>query len=565
MRPLLYAFCYLFLTGAWLLPNHYLPWANFHSEFAAFLGLGVLLFCQLRGHHARMTLPNPAVASLAVALFLWVQYFTGLVFYAGDAFISSFYIVGFALAIAAGFAHHKQYMPVKGQNMAWLLPSQVLLSAAGISALLAFLQWLSLSGDFSVYMTATNIGDRAMANLGQPNQLGTLLLMGLAALVLMFELFKIGPLVVSLGAACFTWAIVLTESRTAILSAVTMSCFLMYKLHQSRTSLQSMRFQAKFIALWWFLFILAWQLLPIVNEALLMHDSRGIKLLDNNARTTIWLQTFYAIGESPWFGYGWNQTAVAQAAGAVHYPGDLAFGNAHNIILDVIAWVGLPLGLFVTVAFLYWLLTRLNTVRDKSATYAAAMLLPFLVHSLLEHPFAYAYFLLVAGLLIGIVEASYPQTGVVHISRRVSSTVLTLLTIFGGYAAYEYVLIEEDYRVARFENLRVGRTEANYIRPEIFIHTQLRDLLAALRQPAVRDMDKAQLDRLRKVSLRFALRPLVFRHALALGLNNQPAAAAQQMLVLRSLFGEDAYKNFKSEMRNLQAEKYPELAKVNLP
>lgn len=556
---------FLILTIAWLLPNHYLPWANFHSETAAFFGLGFLLLTHLCRFSSGLNFPPIAVAALSLVVVPWFQYFTGLVFYAGDAFISSFYVAGFALAVAMGFAHHQQSMPVKGQKTAWLLPAQVLLSAAGISALLAFLQWLSLTGSFSTYMAVTDIGDRAMANLGQPNQLGTLLLMGLAALVLMFELFKAGPLVLSLGAACLTWAMVLTESRTAILSAFTISCFLMYKIHQSRTAVQPMRLQAKFIALWWLFFILAWQLLPIVNEALLMHDSRGIKLLDNNARTTIWLQTLYAIAESPWFGYGWNQTSVAQAAGAVHYPGDLAFGNAHNIVLDVMAWVGLPLGLLITVAFLYWLLTRLKAVRDTGAMYAAAMLLPFLVHSLLEYPFAYAYFLLTAGLLIGIVEAAYLPTSVVHISRRVSSAALILLTVIGGYAAYEYVLIEEDYRVARFENLRVGRTEADYVRPDILIHTQLRDLLAALRQPAVRDMDKALLDRLRIVSLRFALRPLVFRHAVALGLNNQPAAAAQQMLVFRGMFGEDAYQHFKSELRNLQAEKYPELANVSLP
>ena len=556
---------YVLLILAWLLPNHYLPWTNFHSESAVFVGLGFLFFSQLRRSNSSLLLSPTVVAALTLAAVPWLQFSSGLVFYAGDAFISSFYVAGLALAVVLGFAHHQQPMPVKGQKTAWLLPAQVLLSAAGISALLAFLQWLSLTGSFSTYMAVTDIGDRAMANLGQPNQLGTLLLMGLAALVLMFELFKAGPLVLSLGAACLTWAMVLTESRTAILSAFTMSCFLMYKIHQSRTAAQPMRLQIKFIALWWLFFILAWQLLPIVNEALLMHDSRGIKLLDNNARTTIWLQTFYAIAESPWFGYGWNQTSVAQAAGAVHYPGDQVFGNAHNIILDVMAWVGLPLGLLITVAFLYWLLTRLKAVRDTGATYAAAMLLPFLVHSLLEYPFAYAYFLLTAGLLIGIVEAAYLPTSVVHISRRVSSAALILLTVIGGYAAYEYVLIEEDYRVARFENLRVGRTEADYVRPDILIHTQLRDLLAALRQPAVRDMDKAQLDRLRKVSLRFALRPLVFRHALALGLNNQPTAAAQQMVVFRGMFGEDAYQHFKSELRNLQAEKYPELANVNLP
>ena len=204
-------------------------------------------------------------------------------------------------------------------------------------------------------------------------------------------------------------------------------------------------------------------------------------------------------------------------------------------------------------------------MQSTQAIYAMAMLLPFLVHSLLEFPFAYAYFLLTAGLLIGVIEADCVMKTTYGVSRRMAGVALAVLAGIGAYSAYEYLLIEEDYRVARFENLRVGTTPADYSQPPILIHTQLAALMTVLRQPAVRSMDSMQMEQLRKVSLRFGMRPLVFRYALALGLNGEPAAADQQMQVFRGMFGERAYQSFKTEMRNLQAEKYPELVLVELP
>lgn len=556
---------YVLLTLAWLLPNHYLPWVNFHSEFVAFLGLGFLLFIQLRRSNSGLLLPPIAVAALSLAAVPWLQYFSGLVFYAGDAFVSAFYIVGFALAVATGFAHHQQHIAIKGQNIVWLLPAQVLLSAAGVSALLAFLQWLSLTGSFSTYLAVTDIGDRAMANLGQPNQLGTLLLTGLLALVLMFELNKISQLLLIVGGILLAWAVVLTESRTAMLSALIMVGFLSYKIRTRRALGLPLRVQYTHVSLWLALFGAAALSLPLVNSALLLAGDRQMDLLNNNGRVGIWLQTLHAVYESPWVGYGWNQTPVAQAVGALHNPGDLAFTNAHNVLLDLFAWVGLPLGLLTAMGFGYWLYTRARRVKSTGAVYALAILLPFLVHSMLEFPFAYAYFLLMAGLLIGVVESDCATTRRFLVPKPVVAVGLAVMTALGGYASYEYFLIEEDYRVARFENLNVGRTPNDHVRPDIVVHTQLAAMLAALRQPAVPNMTNEQVERLRKVSLRFGARSMVYRYAVALGLNGQPAAATRQMQVFRGMFGERAYQLFKLQLRELQAEKYPELAAVLTP
>ncbi len=504
-----------------------------------------------------------AIFALALAIVPWAHYFAGQSFYAGDAFISSFYLVGLAAAISVGFTF-SQHRPTQNSGT-WLIPAKVLLIASVASALLAILQWLAMTDSISTFVATTDLGDRAMANLGQPNQLGTLLLMGLGALVLMFELFKINSFVVIVGVLVLTWGVVLTESRTAILSASGMAIFLVFKIYTLRASSTPLRLRVHHVFLWSCVFVSALQALPFINAALLLDSERSVGLLDSNGRVSIWMQTIYAIAEAPLFGYGWNQTPVAQAIGALRYQGDLAFSNAHNLVLDLMAWVGVPLALVITAGLAYWLVTRAKAAKSTGAVYAMAMLTPVLVHSALEFPFAYAYFLLTAGLLIGIVESDYTTKAPFSISRGAGLTGLVVFTLIGAYSAYEYLLIEEDYRVARFENLKVGRTEVGYVAPPILVHTQMAALLAALRQPADRGMDKMQLERLRQVSLRFGMRPLVFRYAVALGLNDEPVASAKQMRVFRGMFGERAYQGFKAEFRRLQAEKYPELSSVDLP
>ena len=553
----------IFFSLAWLMPNHYPPWVNFHSEFLAFLGLGFLTVTSLKKFHGNIAVPRIAVAAFALATIPWAQHIAGLVFYTGDAFVSSFYCIGLAVAINLGCGHSSQRAETGGEG--WMLPAHFLLIAALASGLIAVLQWLSLTDSFATFITPTDIGDRAMANLGQPNQLGTLLLMGVVALVLLFEMLKISQLLLILGAAFLTWAIVLTESRTTMLSALVIAGFLLYKIRTRQLSGAPLRLQNLHIVLWLSLFCLAVLSLPWVNSALLLAADRDVALLNNNGRVVIWLQTLYAIYEAPWFGYGWNQSPVAQSVGALYYPGELAFTNAHNIVLEVVAWVGLPLGLIITAGFVYWLNARVKGVQSTQAICAMAMLLPVLVHSLLEFPFAYAYFLLTAGLLIGVVEAACVTNVRYFFNRRVASVALAILSVVGCYSAYEYLLIEEDYRVARFENLKVGTTPSDYSQPHILVHTQLAALVTALRQPAVRGMSSVDMERLRKASLRFGMRPLVFRYAVALGLNGQPVAADQQMQMFRGMFGERAYQRFKTEIRTLQAENYPELGALKLP
>jgi O-antigen ligase len=536
---------------SWLLPNHYRPWVNFHSEVMAFGALAALMMGMLLTRPAAVRWPSVAGWILVAAILPWLQWVLGISLFAGDALLNSYYLLAWATAIFLGY--HLTSAKDAGSVLAMM---HLLWIAALLSAMIGLTQWLNLAEVLGIYATQTDAGDRAMGNLAQPNQLATLLLMGMVAYGYIFEQGVIGRLGFAMGISFMTAVLVLTQSRAGMIGVLAITLFFLMK----RSHLLS-RLNAKLVLAWALLFIAATALLPHASQALLISGGR-ITLTTTSDRILIWLQTLEGIRQAPWSGYGWNQTSSAQMVGALAYPGDITFSYAHNVLLDIVAWNGIPLGFLLIGLGFYWFCTRIYRVVGLEASYAMGCLLPFTIHSLVEFPFAYAYFLLVAGLMMGIVEASMGASNGWQINRRWSGSALAVWVVVGGYMTYEYLLIEEDFRIVRFENMHVGKTEASYQVPDVWMLSHMATMLKVARQPAVPDMTAQQLDDLRRVSSRLPWGALNLRYAIALGLNGDAAGARHMMAVVHSLYGEGFYRAAKDVWKDT-ADQYPQLGKLN--
>jgi O-antigen ligase len=555
---ILHAFGIVCLTFAWLAFDHYRPWVNFHSEALAFAGIGLLAVSRLlSGNTTFIIAPRVCFWVVTVALLPWVQYLFGVSLFSGDALIGSFYLTGLGLSIWLGYAYVKA-SPAGDKALTSVF--YMIWIAALASAAIGLLQWLTLQQFLAMYAVQTDVGDRAMGNLGQPNQLATLLLMGIAGLVWTFDKKRIGGIGLASGVWFMTVALVLTQSRAGMLSSIVVAAFLLWKNCATPARLAS-----RFIVGWLLAYGAGILLLPYLHEFLLMADPRSMNVGVDGARVTIWKQMLSGIAHAPWFGYGWNQTPTAHAAGSLVVPGSMTYTNAHNVVLDFLAWNGVPLGLLLTGACAYWFVSRMRDANQPGAIYAMAGLLPIAVHSMVEYPFAYSYFLLTAGLLVGVVEASHRAAKICKVNLRWAGLAYTFWSAAGLYMAYEYLLVEEDFRIVRFENLRIGQTPPAYKAPDIWMLSQMGAMLTAARQQALPGMAASDLENLRKVSLRFPYGSLSLRYALALGLNGNPEGASRQMAVVRGMYGDYYYQASVSVLRGLQREKYPELALVVTP
>lgn len=520
-------------------------------------GIGLLLAsqCFKPALSAVSLAPRAVYWVAAVALLPWLQYFLGISLFAGDALIASLYLLGLAAAIWIGYGW-ACIAAGDGSETAFY----ILWFVALVSSAIGLLQWLNLQDILTMYAVQTDIGDRAMGNLGQPNQLATLLLMGMISLGWTFEQRRIGRTGLTAGVAFMTIVLVLAQSRAGMLSAVVVASFFLWKNQTAPT-----RIPSKYVMLWLVAYGTMVLALPFVHELLLMSDARSMNVSVDSARVTIWKQVLSGIGQAPWLGYGWNQTPTAHAAGSLAVPGSMTYTNAHNIVLDILAWNGIPLGMLLTLACAYWFVSRMWGATQSSAVYAMACLLPIAVHSMVEYPFAYSYFLLTAGLMIGIVEASHQGIKVFKLNLRWVGITLPLCFALGGYIVYEYLLVEEDFRVVRFENLHIGQTPIEYKAPRIWMLSHMGAMLTAARQQAAPGMRPDELENLRKASLRFPYGSLALRYALALGLNGNPVAATREMAVIRGMYGDYYYHAAVSVLRELQNTKYPELSLVVTP
>jgi len=548
-----YALGLLFFTLSWLASDHYRPWVNFQSELLAFIGLGGLLISVLLHQSGTVVFPRAIGWIAVVVLVPWAQYAAGITFFGGDALMSSLYLSGLLAAIFVGYTLARANA---GYGLTGLMHS--LWVAAMVSAAIGWVQWLNLQLPIGMYVVLPEFGEPAMGNLGQPNQLGTLLLMGMIAYGYIYERRFIGPFGFVLGIFFMTAALVMTHSRAGMLGVLAVGGFFVAK-----RSRMSSRLSVVQVLGWVLLFGVANVVSPYIDQVL-MFDAGREPLFTSNGRALIWRQMLAGISKSPWLGYGWNQTATAHMAGTLDFPGWMTVTYAHNILLDIIAWNGVPLGLGLIGLGGYWFCTRIYRVSDLKAIYAMACLLPFTIHSLVEYPFAYAYFLIEAGLMIGIVEASVGLARGWQIKRLWVGSALLAWSVVGGYIVYEYVLIEEDFRIVRFENLRIGKTEAAYQVPKPWMLSHMATMLKVSRQPAVPNMTEQQLSELRQVSFRFPYGSINLRYAIALGLNGDPVGARRMLEVIRATYGPIYYGDAKVGWQE-SVEKYPQLKAIILP
>ncbi len=438
MQSLCLLLAALLLSFAWLSPFHTYPWVTFSSELATFAAALTLFTLFL---NRNIQIPKLQLYILPVSFIPLLQWSGGLVSDFSVALLSTAYLFGFLVMVAMGYnlslqsSAREQLM----KQVCWLL-----LIIASVTSLIAMVQWLGFES--SVYGIMQLKGNRPYANFGQPNNLATFLIVGLMGALFLYEKHKASLWLLIPASLSILFAICLTQSRTSLLVCIFICIYWVIKQYKNKPRLN-------FIKLFGWAatyFLIAGYLLPIiaqvmttnVGEAVTHTASLAQRAGSGHERLGMWMQIIHAIGERPWFGYGWNQTSIAVVESIEFNTVQVWFNSAHNIVLDLLIWNGVPLGVLIIGYLSLWLLWLNKTAKDSTSIIAILMVCAILIHAMLEFPQRYAYFLLPMGFLLGLIQAQTPQLKGITIQKNVVRcvwliSVIVLLLIWRDYKLFQ--------------------------------------------------------------------------------------------------------------------------------
>ena len=531
-----------------LAPNHYLPWVYFHSEALAFAALLAWFASTFFDSPAPRRLPLLVLAPLVLLAIVWLQWAGGVLSFAGDAWLATLYLGGLSLAMATGYrwaATAPGGAPIL-EGVAWPL-----VAAGCVSTVLCMAQWLRLEPWFGVYIM--NLADfgRPFANLAQPNLLATLLVMGLAALAWSARGGALSRPVFVLLAAFISIGLCLTQSRAALVGAAGL---VVWGLFKGRRRLHGLVSRGWLLG-WLLTVVAASAAVPALHARLGFGQEEARSFTGGSGRWTMWAQVGEGIRQRPLTGYGWNATSAAQDAGATRFPGEMSTGFAHDVYLDAVTWFGVPVGLALAVLVTGWWLRRMRACDSDLAFFAISLSIPVLVHSLVEFPFAFMFFLFPVGVMAGAVEREHEGVRTFPARAIGAGLIGVALALIGVRTAQEYIPAEDDFRYVRFESMRVGHTPADAERPQFTLMTQLEALSNVGHSvPDPRTVTPEAVEQARKVARRYPWAPLTLRYAMFLEAAGHHADADREMQLLRHVYGESYHAGSKQEFDKLRQE-----------
>lgn len=570
---------FLFPAGAasllwlsWLAPLHFPPWVSWHGELLSFFAVFLLAWYGLlsalkKDPSGLVFFPATALPLLALGLLAGMQGSMNVVTFGGDVFVFGFYMALCVMCLALGFATGRQALAPGSnagegghENPTLTLLAVTLTAGAFASAVVAFAQVFEL-WEHAAWINRMPQLRRPGGNLGQPSHLATLLLMGIVSLLILYELRKLKALPSALIFLVLCMALAVTESRTGVLSFLLLSGWWFVK--NKRVGFRLSAWVIGFTGIGFLAFFWAW---PSIFS--FIQQSTGVGAEVNTKaglRLVVWPQLLEALTQRPWWGWGLGEVSEAHNAVVHAYPVSEPFSYSHNILLDLALGMGVPLTALLLLVTGVWLWRRVRTANRLLPWYCLAVAVPVAVHSMLEFPFAYAYFLVPVMFALGALEGMAGEKPVLRIGVRPMAALLLGVSILGAWSVVEYLKVEEDFRVARFEALRLGQTPGGYQKPKVILLTQLGALLEGARISPRPGMSPDELALSKKVALRFPWTATQNRYALSLALNGNPEEAVRQLRVMKAMHGKKTYQEIKVNWNGLAQDKYPQLRELTLP
>jgi O-antigen ligase len=289
--------------------------------------------------------------------------------------------------------------------LAWAL-----LVAGVLGSAVALVQVFAPAWADGTLIASSGLPGRAVGNLRQPNHLCSLLLWALVAAVALHALRRLSGAALAALVLLLVLCIELTASRTGAAGLALLGLWGLVDRRLPRAARLALVAAPLLYALAWA--GMAWW--GDVSQQALGAGARlaadgGLGESSPNARPNIWRNALLLIAANPWVGTGFGEFNLAWSMTPFVNRPTAFFDHTHNLPLQLMVELGVPLALLVMALLVLalWQAWRRAARAADDATAAssrAALVLVLLVgiHSMVEYPLWYAYFLLPTALAWGL-------------------------------------------------------------------------------------------------------------------------------------------------------------------
>jgi len=308
---------------------------------------------------------------------------------------------------------------------------------------------------------------RMWGNLNQPNHVASYLAIGLAACLFLAHRYRkwLVPLIVIMLALLFGMALTFSRMTWGHIAVVGLLAGVPLFAEAKGRSWAS-----RLLALSWPLLLLAlayqgWNLIIAIANSVWTFDLPGSmsERLQEGAgvRPLLWKHAWHIFLAHPWLGggwgdYAWNQYVQTDTLGRVEMS-----MNAHNIVLDLLAKAGLAALLAVLAPLALWAFDLRKRLRHSDVAFTAAIVAIMAVHSMLEYPLHYIFFLFPFAFVLGYLDSKALRIPSGSMAWILSGAILLCGAMIVARLLVDYRVVERLYFTEEGVDKELGKYQAS--------------------------------------------------------------------------------------------------------
>jgi O-antigen ligase len=424
-----------------LLAYNQTPAATLYNQLLALAGWGVALLLWARSAPSwRTGLKSPAALALALLL---VAPMTSVVWRSLPLSLG----LGASAIIGAGLAVLRlaQGLSAQARQQAADALCWGLLATGLLSVSVGLIQVFAPAGADGVLIARSGIVGRAVGNLRQPNHLASLMMWAAVAAVFLTERRAMRRALPPLLFA-FVFTVVLSASRTGFIGIAMLALWGLVDRSLSRSARLSLLATPVMLAFSWWLMALWADSGHAFGAASRLSEGAG-----SPSRLAILRDAWALTLAHPLLGVGWGEFNFAWSLTPFPTRPVAFFDHTHNLPSQLavelgLPWAGLVLALLCWALWQAWRGAWRSSGDDAQLRRAALMLvLTIGLHSLLEYPLWYAYFLLPACFALGLALPAAEGSGDTA-STGPWAWIGALLVLGSAYALWDYGRIVAIYK-----------------------------------------------------------------------------------------------------------------------